>query len=438
MKFGSVCSGIEAASVAFEPINIKPVWFSEISEGPSQILENHYPSINNLGDMCNLPNLIKEGLVETPDLLCGGTPCQAFSFAGWKKGLNDVRGQLTIKFIEIADAIDERRSVEGKPNSIILWENVEGVLSDKTNAFGMFIAGLSGVDHEISVKKWEKSGVLFGPKRNIAWRVLDAKFFGLPQQRKRLFLIATDTSINPESILFEKANYSEELFSIVNGKKSKNTHTPSLFDEEPINKKKNSVRHLNQHKVEIFREYTDCLYTAYGTKWNGNAAAYNGSLYFSQNDKVRRLTPLECERLMGFSDNYTLVPGVSDTQRYQAIGNSWPIPVINWIGQRIQDINLKQNTSVIKKFFQKTLSNGFDLYLIKNKLTPLEGDEYLNTSVAPNNIREGDIFDIVQTDALDKFYLSSKSTIGILRRKEKLNINMNNRLEQLFRRNSET
>jgi DNA (cytosine-5)-methyltransferase 1 len=202
MKFGSVCSGIEAASVSFSSFGIKPSWFSEISEFPSAVLSHHYPDVNNYGDMNNIPNLILDKKIDAPEILCGGTPCQAFSLAGLKEGLTDSRGQLTLKFIEIADAIDYVRTNEGKNKSIILWENVEGVLKDKTNAFGNFIAGLSGLDTPIEVKKWSSSGILYGKQRNVAWRVLDAKYFGLPQQRKRLFVIATDTDVNPELILF--------------------------------------------------------------------------------------------------------------------------------------------------------------------------------------------------------------------------------------------
>lgn len=340
MKYGSVCSGIEAASVAFNPLGYEASWVSEIADFPSQVLKYHYPDISNHGDMNKLPELIKSNVIEAPDILCGGTPCQAFSLAGWKQGLNDTRGQLTLKFIEIADAIDERREKEKKEKAIIIWENVEGVLKDKTNAFGIFISGLAGLDNELNVKKWTTAGVLYGKKRNIAWRVLDAKFFGLPQQRKRLFLIATGKNVDPKSILFEQTKYSEKLFNYkkntYNIPKRELNKTPLLFNDNIKKTKFSNVYCIEDNKFEVFREYTDCLYAAYGTKWNGNAAAYNGSLYVAQNEKVRRFTPLECERLMGFPDNYTLIPGNRDTTRYQAIGNSWAVPVVNWIGKQIK------------------------------------------------------------------------------------------------------
>ena len=105
LTFGSVCSGIEASQLAFAPFGYEQLWSSEIAEFPSKVLDHHYPNIPNLGDMTELPDLILKGKVRAPDLFCGGTPCQAFSLAGWKNGLADKRGQLTITFIEIANAI---------------------------------------------------------------------------------------------------------------------------------------------------------------------------------------------------------------------------------------------------------------------------------------------------------------------------------------------
>lgn len=431
MKFGSVCSGIEAASLAFKEIGMKASWFSEISEFPSKVLNHHHPEIKNLGDMIHIPELIKEEKIEAPDILCGGTPCQAFSLAGLKEGLADDRGQLTLKFIEIANAIDEIRTKNKKDKSIILWENVEGVLKDKTNAFGIFIAGLAGLDEAINEKKFSNAGVLYGPTRNVAWRVLDAKYFGLPQQRKRLFVVATDIEINPELILFETTND----HSILNKSKALYSKKEILTQEDTLplfSTSSNLV--INNKKYEFFREYTDCLYSAYGTKWNGNAAAYNGSLYISENDKVRRLTPLECERLMGFPDNYTLIPGSRDTTRFQAIGNSWAIPVIQWLGNRIYNHKklIENNNHSIKSFNATVNGQDIRLYQFSNEIHPLSNGIFLNTSTAPNKIKKGNIFDVVQTDSPEKFFITPKGAAGILRRKHEKNINMHSSLEKLF------
>lgn len=340
LKFGSVCSGIDAASVALNPLGFKASWFSEIEGFPSAILKHHYPDVTNIGDMTNIPQAILSGNVYAPEVLCGGTPCQAFSLAGLREGLGDDRGNLTLKFIEIADAIDAVRKKEGQKPSVILWENVEGALSDKTNAFGLFIAGLCGSNETISsLKKWSTSGMAIGPKRQVYWRVIDAKHFGLPQQRRRLFVIATARNECAAEILFERGRAKRDSKTLQRKRNKDQYEIEGFFGA--VNHNECNIDYALSKKIkgislDVFRHYTDCLYAAYGTKWNGNAAAYNGSLFVAENQKLRRLTPLECERLMGFPDNYTLIDGAKDTSRYKAVGNSWAVPVINWIGIRLK------------------------------------------------------------------------------------------------------
>lgn len=206
MLFGSVCSGIEAASVVFYPLGWRAAWLSEIEPFPSAVLAHHYPSVPNLGDMTRLPAAVLTGEAAAQDVLCGGTPCQAFSVAGMREGLNDPRGQLTIKFVELADAIDHVRTSAGKPECITLWENVPGVLSDRGNAFGCFLGALSGEDCELQPPggKWKDAGCVYGPKRTIAWRVLDAQYFGLAQRRRRVFVVASARNdFDPCAVLFE-------------------------------------------------------------------------------------------------------------------------------------------------------------------------------------------------------------------------------------------
>jgi DNA (cytosine-5)-methyltransferase 1 len=385
--------------------------------------------------MTELPRLISEGRYPAPDVFCGGTPCQAFSLAGWKNGLTDERGQLTLTFIEIANAIDRVRGADGKKPAIVLWENVEGVLNDKTNAFGNFIAGIAGYDDELIIPKWTKAGFLFGKTRNVAWRVIDAKYFGLPQQRRRLYVLAGSTDFRPDRLLFELSEKNVELF--IKGSTSRNrSHAVSLFaSEETISSNEQLIVYKDESKFEFFRKYTDCLYSAYGTKWNGNAAAYNGSLYVAQNDRIRRFTPLECERLMGFPDNYTLVSGNSDTNRYQAVGNSWSVPVVKWIGEQIANQSIYQNDSLTEwvKYYREQENNlNAKLYLL-NGVHSLGNGQYLNASAVPNNPVEGDLADVVQSsDVAEKFYLSPQACKGILRRKYEKDIKMNPELERLL------
>lgn len=433
--FGSVCSGIEASQLAFSSIGFEQLWSSEIADFPSKVLEYHYSNIPNVGDMIKIPQLILDKKIDAPDLFCGGTPCQAFSLAGWKNGLEDKRGQLTMTFIEIANAIDKIRKSQKKENTIVLWENVEGVLNDKTNAFGNFIAGLAGYDEEIKIHKWTKSGFLEGPTRNVAWRVLDAKYFGLPQQRKRLYVLAGGKNFHPDQILFELNNINH--LKKQNQNKAKIDFSQfDLFPQNEVIKSKDKIFYKDGIKFQVFREYTDCLYAAYGTKWNGNAAAYNGSLYIAQNDRLRRLTPLECERLMGMPDNYTFIKGCSDTNRYQAVGNSWAVPVVEWIGKNINTIynNFNSENSIIWKRKISIHKNNINakLFLLENVIQVSEST-FLNTSAIPNSPIENDIQNIVQTNNVsEKLYLSPKACKGILRRKTERDMKMNSELEKIM------
>ena len=206
MTFGSVCSGIEAASVAWHGMGWRAAWLAEIEPFPSALLAHHYPDVPNLGDMTTIADKVWSGDVVAPDVLVGGTPCQAFSVAGLRQSLDDDRGQLSLEFVRLANAIDSKRSIHGKQPAIIVWENVPGVLNTKDNAFGCFLAGLAGEGSPLQPAggKWTNAGCVFGPQRTIAYRVLDAQFFGVPQRRRRVFVVASARdAFDPSQILFE-------------------------------------------------------------------------------------------------------------------------------------------------------------------------------------------------------------------------------------------
>ena len=234
MRFGSVCSGIEAASVAFDPLGWKAAWFSEIEPFPCEVLKHHYPDVPNYGDMTTLPQRILSSEIEAPEMLCGGTPCQAFSVAGQRKSLDDARGNLTLTFCEIANAIDTVRTLHGQQPAIILWENVPGVLSTRDNALGCFLAELVGSNLPLSPgtsgDKWPSAGLVVGPKRQASWRVLDAQYFGVPQRRRRIFVIASARKdFDSSKVLFERKGVPGGLESSSEARQSSTSFTQGSF-----------------------------------------------------------------------------------------------------------------------------------------------------------------------------------------------------------------
>jgi DNA (cytosine-5)-methyltransferase 1 len=181
MKFLSVCSGIEAASVAWKPLGWKAWAFSEIEPFPCDLLAHHYPDVPNLGDMTKFEEW---PIPDEPiDLLCGGTPCQSFSVAGLRKGLDDERGNLMLTFARIAARYRPRW---------LVWENVPGVLSSNAGRdFAAFLGLITGQRVEPPTEGWSNSGILPGYRNaySVAWRTLDAQYFGVAQRRRRVFVV---------------------------------------------------------------------------------------------------------------------------------------------------------------------------------------------------------------------------------------------------------
>jgi len=175
VRYGSVCSGIEAATVAWHQLGWEPVFFSEIEKFPSAVLAHHYPNVPNHGDMTKF----KEWPDADINVLVGGTPCQSFSVAGLRKGLDDPRGNLMLTYLAIADRF--------RPEWVV-WENVPGVLSSNGGRdFGTFLGGLGQLGY------------------GFAYRVLDAQFFGVAQRRRRVFVVANARGWQrAAAVLFER------------------------------------------------------------------------------------------------------------------------------------------------------------------------------------------------------------------------------------------
>jgi DNA (cytosine-5)-methyltransferase 1 len=346
MRYGSVCSGIEAASVAWESLGWEAQWYSEIEPFPSAVLAHRFPTVPNLGDM----NLIHETQTfndTTIDLLVGGTPCQSFSVAGLRKGLADPRGNLMLTFLSLA----ERK----KPRWIV-WENVPGVLSSNGGRdFATFLTALGDIGY------------------GFAYRVLDAQYFGVAQRRRRVFVVAHLGDWRPcASVLFEQdclsgnSKESKQKRKTTssdaqggsggsgqwwNGEQIAATLTkqnangdqrmpdkdnfgavlqPTIIDRAAFNQGANA-----QYDIKITQGETMPSLVAKGP--HGVATHKPPTM------AIRRLTPKECERLQGFPDDWTLIPYRNksaelcpDGPRYKACGNSMAVPVMRWIGQRIE------------------------------------------------------------------------------------------------------
>ena len=344
MRYGSLCSGIEAASVAWEPLGWQPAWFAEIEPFPCAVLSHHWPHVPNHGDMTQLVGKILNGSIEAPDVLVGGTPCQAFSVAGLRGSLDDERGNLTLVLIRILDAIDFIRARNGQPPCILVWENVPGVLNTKDNAFGCFLGGLAGenLPLEPAGKKWTNAGAVFGPTREIAWRVLDAQFFGVPQRRRRVFAVASARAIRPAEILFERQGETGDFKKGAEARKE-----PATFIEGSFGAYRQSADGgtLSGGSETLIVNIAATLSTGFGGRGVDADQICNGNCVIDY-PKVRKLTPTECERLQGFPDNHTQIPWrgkpaaeCPDSPRYKAIGNSMAVPVMRWIGERIEQVN---------------------------------------------------------------------------------------------------
>ena len=430
MKYLSVCSGIEAATVAWHPLGWEAAGFSEIEKFPSEVLKHHYPHVTNFGDMTKF----KEWELGTNiDVFVGGTPCQSFSVAGLRKGLDDPRGNLMLTYLAIADKF--------RPKWLV-WENVPGVLSsDNGKDFATFLGGLGELGY------------------GFAYRVLDAQYFGVAQRRRRVFVVGYLGDWRPAAaVLFERdslqrnpppsrkkrertsaffesslAQYraadvggtlkasggvlggGSETFlaqrvgsgdrggmtSAYSIREDAQANTFSATELEVATALKALQPSVQSHHAQTFVAQMDCYpistQNALGrengiddwplglykdgdpaptlTKAHGHAVALSpptivhgtqdpcvsdiafaqgtnngGENVLIQSMAVRRLTPIECERLQGFPDGYTNIPWNKkpespDGPRYKALGNSMAVPVMAWIGKRINQYEQQINSS---------------------------------------------------------------------------------------------
>jgi len=379
VRYLSVCSGIEAATVAWHPLGWEPAAFSEIEPFPCSVLAHHYPTVPNLGDMTKF----KEWNLDPIDLFVGGTPCQSFSVAGLRKGLDDPRGNLMLTYLAIAD--------KHRPRWLV-WENVPGVLSSNNGKdFGTFLGGLGELGY------------------GFAYRVLDAQYFGVAQRRRRVFVVGClGDWRSAAAVLFEqhslqghpaprrssgKGSAAGTLRSTDGGididhaaaghliaQAFGGNNTTGPIDVATALNACASASGRMDFDSETFIAHTlkgegfdasedgtgrgtpivpvafDCKASGQNgfgigeisstLRSMGHSNSYanaGGHAAVQYGTAVRRLMPRECERLQGFPDNYTNVPHrgkpAADGPRYKALGNSMAVPVMHWIGKRIDAVD---------------------------------------------------------------------------------------------------
>ena len=341
MRYGSVCSGIEAATVAWHPLGWQAAWYSEIEPFPCAVLKHHYPHVPNYGDMTKF----EEWPNEPVDLLVGGTPCQSFSVAGLRKGLADPRGNLMLTYLAIAQ--------RHRPQWLV-WENVPGVLSSNGGRdFGTFLGALGELGY------------------GFAYRVLDAQWFGVAQRRRRVFVVGyLGDWRHPATVLFERESVRRDTApsrearestarSIAHGLGAGDDakaqpiafHANAQADQLPTATRDTTISDALTVSQNASVAQPVRFYSNLGSQGGGFGINASPTLKRDSGSvagvatamQVRRLTPVECERLQGFPDNYTNIPWRKkpespDGPRYKALGNSMAVPVMRWIGRRIANV----------------------------------------------------------------------------------------------------
>ena len=326
--------------MAWHGLGWEPAFFSDIEKFPVAVLQHHYPDVPCHGDFTT----IKDDEYGAVDLLVGGTPCQSFSVAGLRGGMDDDRGNLALEFLRLA---------QRKTPKWLVWENVPGVLSSNAGRdFGSFLGALAEIGY------------------GFAYRVLDAQYFGVAQRRRRVFVVgylgdwrrAAAVLFEREGLLGNPAPSREE------GEKVAPTIStrigPSdlggLGTDEALNGAIVPVTGpltAGMGKGPRGTEGVDSNHlipTVGFTPEQTNMAIMEDQCptmissaphAVSQGLSVRRLTPTECERLQGFPDGFTQIPyrnkpaeKCPDGPRYKALGNSMAVPVMRWIGERIQQV----------------------------------------------------------------------------------------------------
>jgi DNA (cytosine-5)-methyltransferase 1 len=400
MRYLSLFSGIEAVSVAWEPLGFECVAVAEILPFQSSVLKHHFPDVPNLGDVTKIDveAIKKLGKI---DVVVFGSPCQDMSLAGKRLGLNAVKedtnhsSRLFFEGVRIFKLAQEHCGAR-----YMLWENVYGALvSQEGKDFGTVLETLVGTKFRDNGLVWGNEGVVSGPSGLCEWAVLDAQWFGVPQRRRRVFaLLDTGDWRSRKPILLEADNMRKVARPHEEARKEDSIIFADSFD--PNFKRKPIVyeQHMSDFRI---KEVDVCPTITAGWGTGGNKVPFvqtfdrQGIAQYSDNTvastvsardwksatdlityaiaeniidrqvhnggngegvsketcytlnatgvhaiankyQVRRLTPTETERLQGFPDGWTDIGNASIAKRYNALGRSMAVPVMAWIGKQIK------------------------------------------------------------------------------------------------------
>lgn len=306
IDYVSLCSGIEAATVAWEPLGWKCRALCDFASFPQKVLKHHYPDVPLFNNMLNLLQDEKFKKIK-PKLIVGGTPCQDFSDAGLNKGMDGLRAQLAIEYGKI---------LEAKRPTWFIWENVEGVFK-RQHKKGLCDIFSSFTGLKLKLEDIDKQGVIQGENYSIAYRVFDSQYFGVPQRRKRIFCVGYRGKNwrPPFAVLFERGCF-EDLE--IKNKEKRIEYTQNILGE---------IKLLGT----ITKSYSKTLVDGFGKNSTSN--------YWVDNKGIREFTIKELLRAQGFPDDYFDGIKASYSAMKGGIGNSMTVNVMRWIGERIQMVD---------------------------------------------------------------------------------------------------
>lgn len=366
MRIGSLFSGAGGGDLGLKRSGHQIVFGSELDRYARSVFRKHHPNTPIFNDVkgINIERIINER-IGFPDIIFGGSPCQDLSRSGHRSGIEGNQSQLFFEQIRIADELS---------TEFVIWENVTGAFD--TNAgrdFATVLGTLTGFEPEPPTR-WQNAGICIGPKRNAIWRVLDVQSFGIPQRRRRIFIVANSRTVAPATlikILFD-TNSRGRIITTHNKKTKENptNFVGSVDGSGGIGEQPKSFAPLHTAGVIQNRYWkglniesmqaglaaivetiapvkiTNTLPSVSQLLPETAAGGMAAVIKTPTTKKVRKLTPLECERLMGWPDDYTAKGiddngneiSISDSQRYRICGNGIGTPVTEWIGDRFMKL----------------------------------------------------------------------------------------------------